>query len=97
MNYFLTEEQEIIKELSAKIADEKIAPRATEFDESEEFPWDSFALLQMLTYLQSGFRKSTEAWEVACSNNVLWWKSCPGLAQQWQYLMQQADSEGSPS
>ncbi|HOB89378.1 MAG: acyl-CoA dehydrogenase family protein [Bacillota bacterium] len=40
MNYFLTEEQEIIKELSAKIADEKIAPRAAEFDESEEFPWD---------------------------------------------------------
>ncbi|NLB74599.1 MAG: acyl-CoA dehydrogenase, partial [Firmicutes bacterium] len=45
MNYFLTEEQEIIKELSAKIADEKIAPRAAEFDESEEFPWNLIRIL----------------------------------------------------
>lgn len=45
MNYFLTEEQEIIKELSAKIADEKIAPRAAELDETEEFPWDLIEIL----------------------------------------------------
>ncbi len=45
MNYFLTEEQEIIKELSAKIAEEKIAPRAAEFDESEEFPWNLIRIL----------------------------------------------------
>ena len=45
VNYFLTEEQEIIKELSAKIADEKIAPRAAEFDESEEFPWNLIRIL----------------------------------------------------
>jgi len=45
VNYFLTEEQEIIKELSAKIADEKIAPRAAEFDETEEFPWDLMKIL----------------------------------------------------
>ncbi|NLJ60239.1 MAG: acyl-CoA dehydrogenase [Firmicutes bacterium] len=45
MNYFLTEEQEIIKELSAKIADEKIAPRAAEFDETEEFPWELIRIL----------------------------------------------------
>jgi alkylation response protein AidB-like acyl-CoA dehydrogenase len=45
VNYFLTEEQEIIKELSAKIADEKIAPRAAEFDETEEFPWELIRIL----------------------------------------------------
>jgi alkylation response protein AidB-like acyl-CoA dehydrogenase len=45
VNYFLTEEQEIIKELSAKIADERIAPRAAEFDETEEFPWDLIKIL----------------------------------------------------
>ena len=45
MNYFLTEEQQIIKELSGKIADEKIAPRAAEFDEAEEFPWDLIKIL----------------------------------------------------
>ncbi|MBN2737641.1 MAG: acyl-CoA dehydrogenase family protein [Spirochaetales bacterium] len=40
MNYFLTEEQEMIKELAAKIAKEKIEPVAAEYDENETFPWD---------------------------------------------------------
>ncbi|MBU2530242.1 MAG: acyl-CoA dehydrogenase family protein [Elusimicrobia bacterium] len=39
MNYFLTEEQLMIKELAKKIADEKIKPVATQYDESEEFAW----------------------------------------------------------
>lgn len=38
MNYFLTEDQQMIKELAAKIADEKIRPIAHEYDEKEEFP-----------------------------------------------------------
>ena len=37
MNYFLTEEQEMIKELAAKIADEKIAPIAIEYDHEGKF------------------------------------------------------------
>ncbi|NLS45373.1 MAG: acyl-CoA dehydrogenase [Firmicutes bacterium] len=45
MNYYLTEEQKIIKELSAKIADEKIAPQAAELDEAEKFPWDLIKVL----------------------------------------------------
>ncbi len=40
MNYFLTEEQTMIRDLAAQIAREKIAPRAAELDESGEFPWD---------------------------------------------------------
>ncbi|NPV53556.1 MAG: acyl-CoA dehydrogenase [Firmicutes bacterium] len=40
MNYFLTEEQQMIKDLAARIAREKIAPVAHELDEKEEFPWD---------------------------------------------------------
>jgi butyryl-CoA dehydrogenase len=40
MNYFLTEEQIMIKELAAQVAKEKIAPIAAEFDESGEFPWE---------------------------------------------------------
>jgi len=40
MNYFLTEEQEMIKELAAKIADEKIAPIAIEYDHEGKFPHD---------------------------------------------------------
>ena len=40
MNYFLTEEQQMIKELSKKIAEEKIKPVREHYDESEEFPWE---------------------------------------------------------
>jgi butyryl-CoA dehydrogenase len=45
MNYFLTEEQQFIKEIAAKIAKEKILPRRTELDESQEFPWDIVKVL----------------------------------------------------
>lgn len=40
MDYFLTEEQEMIRDLARRIAEEKIAPVALELDESGEFPWD---------------------------------------------------------
>jgi len=45
MNYFLTEEQQMIKELAAKIADEKIAPVALEYDEEGKFPHDIIKIL----------------------------------------------------
>jgi len=45
MEYFLTEEQKMIKELAAKIADEKIAPVAIEYDEKEIFPHDIVKIL----------------------------------------------------
>ncbi|HOJ39285.1 MAG TPA: acyl-CoA dehydrogenase family protein, partial [bacterium] len=40
MNYFLSEEQIMIKNLARKIAEEKIAPVRAAYDESGEFPWD---------------------------------------------------------
>ena len=40
MSYFLTEEQEMLKELCAQIAQEKILPVRAEYDETGEFPWD---------------------------------------------------------
>lgn len=45
MNYFLTEEQQMIRELAAKIADEKIAPVAIEYDELGKFPRDIVKVL----------------------------------------------------
>lgn len=45
MNYFLTEEQQMIQELAAKIADEKIAPLALKYDEEEIFPRDIIKIL----------------------------------------------------
>jgi butyryl-CoA dehydrogenase len=40
MDYFLTEEQQMIKELARRIAEEKIIPARAELDEREEFPWE---------------------------------------------------------
>ena len=45
MDYFLTEEQQMIKDLARRIADEKIAPRASELDETGEFPWDLIKII----------------------------------------------------
>ncbi|MBI5195276.1 MAG: acyl-CoA dehydrogenase family protein [Nitrospirae bacterium] len=40
MDYFLTEEQAMIRDLARQIADEKITPVRAELDEKEEFPWE---------------------------------------------------------
>ncbi|MCK5451232.1 MAG: acyl-CoA dehydrogenase family protein, partial [Candidatus Omnitrophica bacterium] len=40
MNYLLTEEQQMIKDLCHQIAEEKIKPVAHEYDEKNEFPWE---------------------------------------------------------
>lgn len=40
MNYFLTEEQQIIVDLSRKFANEKIKPVRQKYDEEGTFPWD---------------------------------------------------------
>jgi butyryl-CoA dehydrogenase len=40
MDYFFTEEQTMIKETAASIADEKVVPVREELDEKEEFPWE---------------------------------------------------------
>lgn len=45
MNYFLTEEQTMIKELAGKIADEKIRPVAIQYDEEGTFPHDILKIL----------------------------------------------------
>jgi alkylation response protein AidB-like acyl-CoA dehydrogenase len=40
LDYFLTEEQKMIQELTEQISREKIRPIRAELDESEEFPWE---------------------------------------------------------
>ena len=39
MEYFLTEQQKLIKVLARRIAEERILPVRAELDEKEEFPW----------------------------------------------------------
>jgi alkylation response protein AidB-like acyl-CoA dehydrogenase len=45
MDYFLDEEQSMIRDLAREIADEKIMPVRAELDEKEEFPWDIMKIL----------------------------------------------------
>ncbi|HID97075.1 MAG TPA: acyl-CoA dehydrogenase [Thermodesulfobacteriaceae bacterium] len=40
VNYFLSEEQQMIVDLTRQIAEEKIIPVRAELDKTEEFPWD---------------------------------------------------------
>ena len=44
MNYFLNEEQEMIRDLVKEIAQEKVTPLAAELDEKGEFPWELIKL-----------------------------------------------------
>ena len=45
MDYFLNEEQTMIKDLARQIAEEKIVPVREELDEKEEFPWEIMNVL----------------------------------------------------
>jgi butyryl-CoA dehydrogenase len=45
MDYFLTEEQAMIRDLARQISDEKVMPIRAELDEKEEFPWDIMKML----------------------------------------------------
>ena len=40
IDYLLTEEQTMVRDLARRITDEKIRPVAAEYDRSEKFPWD---------------------------------------------------------
>ncbi len=40
VNYFLTDEQQMIVDLARQITEDKIIPVRAELDEKEEFPWD---------------------------------------------------------
>jgi butyryl-CoA dehydrogenase len=45
MDYLLTEEQVMLRDLCREVADEKIMPVAAKYDENEEFPWDIVKIL----------------------------------------------------
>jgi len=40
MDYLLSDEQKMVKELAHKIAEEKIRPVAAKYDQTEEYPWE---------------------------------------------------------
>jgi len=40
VDYFLTDEQKMVRDVARQIAEEKIAPVRAQYDETEEFPWE---------------------------------------------------------
>ncbi|HEX2241406.1 MAG TPA: acyl-CoA dehydrogenase family protein, partial [Actinomycetota bacterium] len=45
LSFHFTEEQEAFRRTVRELAEEKIAPRAAEIDEADEYPWDIDELL----------------------------------------------------
>ncbi|UCC94713.1 MAG: acyl-CoA dehydrogenase family protein [Candidatus Omnitrophota bacterium] len=45
VDYLLTEEQKMLRELCRQIAEEKIRPQSRQLDEKEEFPWEIIKIL----------------------------------------------------
>ncbi|HXW68338.1 MAG TPA: acyl-CoA dehydrogenase family protein [Dissulfurispiraceae bacterium] len=45
MDYFLTEEQQMIRDLARQIAEEKVVPVRAELDEKGEYPWEIIKVL----------------------------------------------------
>jgi len=45
MDYLLTDEQKMVRDLARKIAEEKIKPVAAKYDQSEEYPWDMIKII----------------------------------------------------
>ena len=52
MDYFLTEEQIMIRDLARQVAKEKIAPIAAKCDETGEFPWDVIETLAEMDFFR---------------------------------------------
>lgn len=51
MDYFLDEEQLMIRDLARQIAEEKVMPVRAELEEKEEFPWDIIKALAQSDFL----------------------------------------------
>ena len=45
IDYLLTEEQVMIRDMARQITDEKIRPVSAEYDRSEKFPWDIMKII----------------------------------------------------
>jgi alkylation response protein AidB-like acyl-CoA dehydrogenase len=52
MNYFLSEELLMIRDLARQVAQEKIAPVAAHYDQTGEFPWDIMKILADMDFFR---------------------------------------------
>ncbi len=56
-SFALTEEQELFRKSVREFAENKIAPRAAEIDEADEFPWDIHKLLVEQGFMGVGYEE----------------------------------------
>ncbi|OQX96777.1 acyl-CoA dehydrogenase [candidate division KSB1 bacterium 4572_119] len=52
MDYFLTEDQQELRQLARKVAKEKVYPVAAHYDQTGEFPWDMVKLFAELDFFR---------------------------------------------
>jgi alkylation response protein AidB-like acyl-CoA dehydrogenase len=52
MDYFLNDEQKMVRDLARQVADEKIRPVAAKYDESGEFPWEIMEALAGMDFFR---------------------------------------------
>jgi alkylation response protein AidB-like acyl-CoA dehydrogenase len=52
MDYFLTDEQKMVRDLARQVAEEKIRPVAAQYDQSAEFPWEIMEILAGMDFFR---------------------------------------------
>ena len=84
MNYFLTEEQEAIRDLAKDFAQGKIAPVAAEYDQKAEFPWPIVKEMAKMDFFRLWIPEEYEGMDGGVTDLVLvteeFSKACGGIA-----------------
>ena len=86
MDYFLTEEQQMIQDLARQVAEEKVLPVRAHLDEAEEYPTEVLNTSPRPTCAASISPKNTAAWALAVSNTCSPSNRWPGSAAAWPRL-----------
>ena len=59
MNFALSEEQQLVRQMARQFAEEKVKPIAGEIDETEEFPMENAKLMGKYGLMGIPFQKNT--------------------------------------
>ena len=81
IDYLLTEEQVMIRDLCRQITDEKIRPVAAKHDESQEFPWEVMKVMAEADLSGSTLMKRTAEWAAEFLTCVSLQKNFPRAAE----------------
>jgi len=96
MDYFLTEEQAMIRDLARQIAEEKIVPVRAELDETGEFPWDIMKVLAQSDLFVSSSRRIRRSRQGMHGTLASRRRALPRLRRRFRPPMRQTRSAPSP-